>query len=178
MNSIYDKGQFCMKFKNEEIIKYLAIPLEKYPDICIRMLSSESEEITSDTTKDIEWVCFDGDKENFYIRFIEHQTFIFVLNEEFMFIDDDIKENIRSSDTYHNVVFEGQLRDKTHKEILELFFKFITVLMGATKISIEEIVVSQETFQYPKCTYTVKLTNNSGIKNKIQFENILFSINE
>jgi len=95
-----------------------------------------------------------------------------------MFIDDDIKENIRSSDTYHNVVFEGQLRDKTHKEILELFFKFITVLMGATKISIEEIVVSQETFQYPKCTYTVKLTNNSGIKNKIQFENILFSINE
>ncbi|SYX81805.1 conserved protein of unknown function [Paenibacillus alvei] len=49
-------------------------------------------------------------------------NFIIRIEEEFMFIDDEAKENIVSSHTYGNVVYEGNLRDKSHKEILELMY--------------------------------------------------------
>lgn len=98
-------------------------------------------------------------------------------NEEFMFIDDQSKENTTSSDTYENVVYEGTLRDKTHKEMLELFREFVVLLIGAKEIIVEKIFVSQEGWQYPKYKYVVRITNDSGTKKEVRMENVLFLIN-
>lgn len=102
----------------------------------------------------------------------------FTFNEEFMFIDDYAKENIVLSDTYGNVVYEGALRDKNHKEILGLFSEFVTILIGAKNITVEETIILQDGWQYPKCNYIVRLTNTIAIKNNIRYNNILFLINE
>jgi len=180
----------CMLFTNKEIIEYLIKPLRKFSDMTIRMSSSDDIELLENTMEKICFVCFDGDKENFCISFYGYQTSIFIsdeeltpqrkctFNEEFMFIDDDKKQHYTSSDTYKNVVYEGYLKDMTHKEILELFYEFIILLNGAKSILVEEKVVSQEGFEYPKCNYIVKIDNESNIKKNIKYENITFLINE
>lgn len=174
---LYQKNQYCMKFNNRHIVDYLVDSLEKNPQFCIRLLSSNGNELEKDSKEEIEFVCFDGKKESFYIRFIGHKTLIYVLNEEFMFIDDDVKINIVSSDTYHNVVYEGTLRDKTQEEMMDLFKEFINILKGAKTISIREEFVSQEGVQYPKYNYVVDITNDTGLKSEVEFGNILFIVN-
>lgn len=189
MNSL-DETEFCMIFKNEEIREYLIKPLKEYPDINFRVMTPDSTEISENSEEEIGFVCFDGERENFYIRFDGDQTSIFIsdefsskpnkytFNEEFMFIDEINKKYYTSSDTTGNVVYEGRLRERPHKEILELFREFIVLLIGAKKILIEENIVSQEGFEYPKCEYTVNIFNDSGTKKRVKCDNIVFSVNE
>jgi hypothetical protein len=177
MNKLYKEDEYCMDFSNEEIIEYLVKLVQVHDNINIKLSSDSEENISFDTKEPIRYISFDGAEENFYVSFCSNQTAVFILNEEFMFIDDYSKEHHTSSDTYGNVVYEGTLRDKTHKEILELIYELFTILLGAQKILIEETVVSQEGWQYPKCNYIIKLTNDYEIKKEVRFENILFSIN-
>ena len=185
-------NEHCMEFSNKEIVEYLIKPLIPNPKIKIRILSNDKEMSLDDAVNQnfpIEYVCFDGLLENFHISFYAHQTSIFItdetakpsrsytFNEEFMFIDDISKKKYTSSDTFHNVVYEGSLRTKTHKEILELFCEFILLLVGATSIRVEETQVSQEGWQYPKCKYVVKIKNDLPTKIEKQIENIQFQIN-
>lgn len=177
MNFIEDE-KYCMQFSNEEIIEYLIKPLKKHYSLNIIVSSDEYEEILDYSREKIFDICFDKNNEDFHMMFYGSQTCIFILNEEFMFIDDVEKKNISGSDTYNNIVYEGNLREKTHKEILELMYEFIQLLIGTYKIVIEETVISQEGAEYPKCKYIVELFNDFGVKNKVEFENILFIINK
>lgn len=176
MRELYDKNEKCMSFKNEEIIEYLVKPIQKNYQVDIRLSTESNDNISFDTNERIRYVCFDGEKEDFYASFLDYQTAIFILNEEFMFIDDYSKEDITSSETYGNVVYEGMLRDKCHKEILEIIYQLFTIIYGAKKIDIQETEVSQQGIQYPKCSYKIKLTNGLGLKSNISFENILFLV--
>jgi hypothetical protein len=106
------------------------------------------------------------------------QTSLFVLEEEFMFIDDEAKEDIVSSHTYGNVVNEGSLRDKSHKEILELMYQISSILVNVKELEIEERKVSQTGIQYPKCEYNVKLISDVIEKGSISFSNILFTFKD
>lgn len=189
MNNL-NETEFCMIFTNEEIRDYLIKPLKGYPDVNFRVLTSDSKEISENLEDEISFVCFDGEIENFYIRFDGDQTSIFIsdeyiskpnkytFNEEFMFIDDITKQYYTSSDTGGNIVYEGRLRDRSHQEILELFSKFIVLLIGAKKIFIKKTIISQEGFEYPKCEYIVNIINDSGIKKNVRYDNIVFFINE
>ena len=168
MKDLYDKNEYCMSFSNAEIEEYFLIPLKKKSKIHVTPMESQGNFVS---------IAFDGDIGNFFISFYGHQTSIFTCSEEFMFIDDNEKENTVSSDTYGNVVYEGVLRDKTKREILELLFEFITILNRAKEITIEEIVISQDGFQYPKCRYNIELSGDNDIKGSIEFENILFAVN-
>lgn len=189
MNNLY-KDVYCMSFTNQEIIEFLIKPLRKYSNIIIRISSSEDIELFEDTEEKISFVSFDGERENFCISFYNYQTSIFIsdedavlqhkstFNEEFMFIDDDIKHQYTLSDTYKNVVYNGYLRGMTHKQILELFLEFIILLNGAKKILIEETVISQEGINYPECKYIIKIYNDSDVQKSVEYENILFLVNE
>lgn len=189
MNNL-NETEFCMTFKNEEIRDYLIKPLKEYPYLNFRVLTSDGEEISGNSEEEISFVCFDGEIENFYIKFDGDQTSIFIsdeyipksnkytFNEEFMFIDEINKQCYTSSDTSGNIVYEGRLRDGSHQEILELFRDFIVLLIGAKKIFIKETIVSQEGFEYPKCEYIVNIINDSGIKKNVRYDNIVFFVNE
>lgn len=184
-----ENDKFCMSFTNEDIKEYFIKPLSKHSNLNLRLLSTDGTELFNLLRDKITFVCFDGKRENFYIRFYGYLTAIFIsdeeltphrkytFNEEFMFIDDDAKEHIVSSDTHGNVVYEGSLRDKSHKEILALFCDFVKILIGAINIKIEETMISQEGWQYPKCKYVVNLAKNDEIHQKIEIENIIFIIN-
>lgn len=189
MNDIYAR-EYCMIFTNEEISAYLINPLREYPNLIFRLLTSDGTEVSENSDEDISFVCFDGERENFYIRFDGGQTLLFIsdempgpeckftFSEEFMFIDDCEKEYIVSDETYGNVVYEGTLRDKTHKEILDLLCNIVILLIGAKKITVNETIVSQTRYHYVKYNYMINITNDTGIKKNIRYDNILFSVNE
>lgn len=189
MSELYSEDEYCMDFTNEEINEYLVNPLRKYCKITIKTTTGIKEDLYTGSDK-IKCVFFDGDMENFFVSFYGTQTSIFIsdeslfperkytFNEEIMFIDDKVKMNITSSHTYGNIVYEGGLRDKTHKEILEIVVDIILILNKTKKIIVKEDVVSEEGWKYPKCNYVVKIFSESEIKNNIKFENILFIINE
>lgn len=188
---MFKENGYCMKFSNKDIFDFLVKPLMDHPKIKIRILSGDEALLVDNVAKDkpIDYVCFDGNVENFHISFYGHQASIFItdesslpecgstFNEEFMFIDDNAKLNITSSDTYGNIVYEGNLRTMTQKEILELFREIILLLVGAMSISVKETVVLQEGCQYPKCDYVVKVKNESPLQIRKQVENIQFEIN-
>lgn len=176
MSYVYEEGQVCMDFSNEEIISYLVEPLSKNPKAELRILSDDEEFLPS-SGKMIEYVVLDGENEDFHVSFYRHQTSIFFLNEEIMLIDDAIKEKYTSSDTYGNVVYEGSLRDKSHQEILELIYELVTLLIGAESISIEEKKISQVGLEYPKCEYKIKITSDEVVTKIVKYANITFYLN-
>lgn len=186
----YDKNKFCMSFTNEEIKEFFLKPLSKNSNLKFRILSTEGEEICEESKERITFVCFDGKKENFYIRFYDHLTTIYIsdeesipqrkytFNEELMFIDDDARMNYTSSDTFRNIVYGGNLKNRTHKELLTLFCDVINLLNGAKSIIVEEQFVSQEGHEYGKYNYIIKICKESEIKRNVKYENISFLINE
>ena len=74
------------------------------------------------SSKKIETIVFDGCDENLFINFYGIHTSIFVYDMEIMFIDENSKGIYTSSDIYNNVVYEGDLREMSHEEMLKMFF--------------------------------------------------------
>ncbi|CAH1226408.1 MULTISPECIES: hypothetical protein [Paenibacillus] len=176
MSYVYDNGQLCMDFSNEEIITYLVEPLSKHPKVELRVLSGDEEFIPA-SGKRIEYVVLDGEHEDVHVSFYRHQTSIFFLNEEMMFIDDAVKGNYTSSDTYGNVVYEGSLRDKSHQEILELIYEMLTIVIGVKSTTIEETKISQVGLEYPKCEYKIKMTSDEMVTKIVKYANVTLYLN-
>ena len=74
------------------------------------------------------------------------------------------------------IIYEGYLRDKTHEQILGIFFDLFRILYGTKKIKFKERLVARAGF-YRINAYTVKLTKPNMKRQIIQFENIRFLIN-
>ena len=150
-----------MYFSNKEIIEYLAEKIQPYLDVKVGLFSEDDKVILQDSKDNIKYICFDGNEKKFFISFYGHQTSIYVsdenqsseqkftFNEEFMFIDDKAKTNIVSSDTYRNIVYEGILRYKTHKEILEILADFIVLLNGTKKSRLKGILFHKQVINIP-----------------------------
>ena len=169
--------RFCMEFSNADILEYLAKPAEKNDGAIININAAGEVNAPRDTDVKIRSIGLD-EEDNISVLFCDHLTALFVLNEEFMFFDDDAKEYQTSSETYANVVYEGSTRDKSHEEILGIIYELYTIVKDATELKIEETVIRQVGVQYPQCEYVVYIKKDSREKNIIQFENIKFVINQ
>lgn len=128
-------NEYCMKFSNEELKKYLYERFCGDDNLKIKCLSEDCEEIDITSTKKIEIITFD-EKENIFIMFLGCQTSIFVYDTEIMFIDEDSKNTYTSSDVYNNVVYEGNMREMTHEQMLQMFAEIILCLIDATDICV------------------------------------------
>jgi len=168
-----------MEFTNEEIIKFLVNPLKKYPQLDIRLLSDNDEELSEDTTQKIQCVVLDGDNQDFFLCFYGNITTLYppAKHEEFMFIDDRVKKFFTETDLYGNIFYEGILSDKTNKEILELLLRFVEILIGSTKIEIAEAKASDKNSNII-INFIIKIWNETSEKKQITIENITFIINE
>ncbi|OWA35218.1 hypothetical protein B9G55_11160 [Saccharibacillus sp. O16] len=171
MENIYSEDQYCMEFSNEEILDFLVNPLVENYNLPLKIFAKDQEEFNADTDK-IGHVFIDEERD-FFFSFLGFQTSLFIFEEEIMFIDDIAKNNIVSSHTYGNIVYEGSLRGRTHKEILKLMYDISVLLLDVKKVDFEELRISQTGIQYPKCEYKVKLYSDS-IKN-VYFDNIFFT---
>lgn len=171
---INNSSKWSMEFINDEIKRYLTDKTKEWAEVCYLVDDIYVEENCKDN---FDYITFDGTKQNFYISFYGTQTAIFFNNNEIMFIDDDEKEHYTSSDVFDNVVYEGKLNDKSHKQILELILKFVNLLHGVTDIEIkQEVLIPDSLESYGKSNYIININNPLVASGKYIFENIEINI--
>lgn len=172
-------SEYCMEFSNEELYKYIITRFENNSDVIIKTLSDD-EEVDIMSNISVEFICFDGDREDLFISFNGNQTSIFIKNQEIMFIDENTKGRYTTSDTFGNVVYEGKLRDLTHNEMLTLFVEVIKCFIGAIKVEIIEKEVPcgtnyKEYRYYKPHSYEINVQNNNSEKKQKVIENIIIN---
>ncbi|MBG9941414.1 hypothetical protein ABE237_05525 [Brevibacillus formosus] len=170
-------SELCMQFSNEELYKYLITKFDTNRDVIIKTLSEDDQEVEITSNIPIQFICFDGDKQDLFISFNGNQTSIFVKDEELMFIDESTKGSYTTSDTFGNVVYEGTFRNITHEEMLTLFAEIITCFIGAIEVEIiEKEVPSDKQYKkydyYKSHSYEINVKNNNLDRKKKVFENI------
>ena len=170
--------EYCMKFSNEEIRAYMVDYLISHSmdNKLIRFLSEDGDEIQFNTSVKIGTIVFDGDEENLFINFYGIHTSIFVHDIEIMFIDEDSKGTYTSSDVYNNVVYEGDLRDMSHEEMLKMFSDIILCFCDVEDISVFQSDVPENTYKkynyYEPHRFVIEVKNSHGIQKESVYENI------
>lgn len=173
MNKKYN--EYCMKFSNEELKKYLNDKLFENTNIKIQCLSADGEEVDITSNAKIETIAFD-EKENISIMFFGCQTSIFAYDVEIMFIDEDSKGTYTSSDVYNNVVYEGNLREMSHEEMLQMFSEIISCFVDAEEVSMTQLDAPENKYKkynyYKPHMFIVEVKNNHTIERTSVYENI------
>ena len=182
-----NKIKCCMDFSNDEILKHLITPLKSYPQLKIRFMCEFGFDITDDSTDLIGHVYFYERNDNLHLFLGDVITSIFITDEEdeignakshencrfyeqIMFIDDTRREIHHSiNDTYGNIVYEGNLCNKTKAEMLTLFREMIIVLAGTEKMTFESSPMASN-LSPDKKNYIVKIENPSSPKKVVDFE--------
>lgn len=172
MNKRYN--EYCMKFSNEELKRYLYDKLFEN-NIHIQCLSAEGEGVDITSNIKIETIAFD-EKENISIMFFGCQTSIFAYDVEIMFIDEDSKGTYTSSDVYNNVVYEGNLREMSHEEMLQMFSEIISCFIDAEEVSMTQSDVPENKYKkynyYEPHMFMVNVKNNHITEKISVYENI------
>ncbi len=176
-NNIYREDEECMNFSNEQIMKYIIEKVCEEDNIDIILKSDDDMIIDATSNEKICTIIFDGIKENFFINFYGGQTSLFFNDEEIMFIDDNIKDLYTSSDTKGNIVYEGELRNKTHEKILKLFVDIIIILLGYENVSIEYMHIPEKNKKwYVYYENIITIYGKEEGKGTYVFENLTFKV--
>ncbi len=178
MNDKYN--EYCMKFSNDELKKYMIEYLanHSWDNEAIRILSDDIDEIEIkiDSTEKVGAIVFDGFDENICINFYGIHTSIFAYDIEIMFIDEKSKGIYTSSDVYHNVVYEGNLREMSHEEMLHMFSEIILCFIDAEDVSMTQLDVPENRYKmYSDCEphkFIVEVKNNHTTERIRVYENI------
>lgn len=184
---------YSIKFTNNEIYKYFINKFLNRKDVDIRVLATSPqdkdnlEEIdinSSSSTTPIEFICLDGTQEDLFISFLDCQVSIFTKNQELMFIDDYYKPIYTLSDTYDNIVYEGELNSLSTPKILNMLAEVVECFIGAIEIQVikQELVINNLTYILDTSSYKYKyynpnlyllyVKNNNLVNNKKIFGNI------
>ena len=170
--------EYCMKFSNEELKKNMVEYLIKnsWDEKMIRFLSEDGDEIEIDSSKEIGTIVFDGNDENLFINFYGIHTSICAYNVEMMFIDEDSKGTYTSSDVYNNVVYEGNLREMSHEEMLRMFSEIILCFIDAETVTMTQSSVPENKYKkynyYEPHEFLVEVKNGHTIEKRNIYENI------
>ncbi len=185
---------YSMEFTNIEIYKYFISKFFNRGDVDIRILSTSQQQEDSPEEIDIssssfsatpiELICLDGTQEDLFISFLDCHVSIFAKNQEVMFIDDMAKPNYTSSDTYGNVVYEGELTTLSKPEILNMLAEVVECFIDAIEIQVirQELDINNSTYientssykykYYTPSLYVLYVKNDNLVKNKKIFGNI------
>ena len=170
--------EYCMKFSNEEIRAYMVDYLisNSMNNKLIKYLSEDGDEIQFNTSEKIGTIVFDGDDENLFINFYGIHTSIFVDDTEIMFIDENSKGTYTSSDVYNNVVYEGNLREMSHEEMLRMFSEIILCFIDAETVTMTQSSVPENKYKkynyYEPHEFLVEVKNGHTIEKRNIYENI------
>ena len=136
---LYKDGKFCMEFtfeeikellitplfQNKDINKFLDLSIEIYLDkncnyIDIGILTLEIK-VPPNSVSSISRLLVDFNK---------HSTVIILERKKIVLIDDIARTALAAADIYENIVYAGKLRDKTHKEILNIIYNIVCILLN------------------------------------------------
>ena len=124
--------EYCMQFTNDEIEQYFVNYIKKQiaGELKIKWYSSEDLLINPSDDETVEYITF-LDHEDVMITFYGHQTSIFFLDEEMMFMDEKAKRySYTISDTSGNIVYEYELRTLSHEEMLFMFAEIVVIVLN------------------------------------------------
>lgn len=168
-------NNYCMKFSNEELKRNLYDKFCKSKNLQIKCLSEDGDEIEIDSNIKIETIAFDA-KENVSIMFFGYQTSIFAHDVEVMFIDENFRDSYTSSDVYNNVVYEGNLREMSHEQMLNMFWEMVMCFIDATDVSMTRLDAPvgkyKEHNYYEPHMFIVNVRNNHITEKVSIYENI------
>lgn len=170
--------EYCMKFSNEELRKYMLEYLinNSWDNKLIRFLSENGDEIAIDSSEKIGTIVFDGFEENLFINFYGIHTSILVYDIEIMFIDEASKGIYSSSDVYDNAVYEGDLRELSHEEMLKMFSEIILCFQSAEDVSMIQSDVQENKYKkynyYEPHMFIIKVKNSNTMERTCIYENI------
>lgn len=167
---------WCLNYSNDEIRAYFISELEKSDIPCSCIVGDNY--VGQDANEPFEYITFDGKKQDFFISFCQCEVSIFFNEEEIMFIDNNEKKYYTIEDTFGNIVYEGNLNNLSHRQILTFFVSIIKFIYGSEKITVKKKPLSDHGFLYPGFEYRLLIYNpllKSGI---YDFENITFEINQ
>lgn len=170
--------EYCMKFTNEEIKKNMIEYLIKnlWDKKMVRYLSEDGDEIEIDSSEKIGTIVFDGNYENLFINFYGIHTSIFAHDVEIMFIDEGSKGTYTSSDVYNNVVYEGNLREMSHEEMLRMFSEIILCFIDAETVTMTQSKVPENKYKkynyYEPHEFLVEVKNCHTTEKTSIYENI------
>lgn len=170
--------EYCMNFSNEEIRKYMIEYLtnNSMDNKLIRFLSEDGDKIEFNSSEKIGTIVFDGDNENLFINFYGIHTSIFVYDMEIMFIDEDSKGTYTSSDVYNNVVYEGNLREMSHEEMLKMFSEIVLCFSDAEDVSMSQSEIPENKYKkynyYEPHRFIIEVKNSHTMRRESVYENI------
>lgn len=171
-------NEYCMKFSNEEIREYMVEYLisNSMDNKLFRFLSEDGDEMEFNSSEKIGTIVFDGDEENLFINFYGIHTSIFVHDMEIMFIDENSKGTYTSSDIHNNVVYEGNLREMNHEEMLKMFSEIILCFCDVEDVLISQSDVPENKYKkynyYIPHMFSINVENGHTDKQSLTFENI------
>lgn len=171
---------YCMEFTNEELEEFFIKKFIGYPDVTIIRLSSDGEEISKDSEISIETISLDGERENLFVNFMGIQTSILANDTEIMLIDESAKGTYTSSDVFHNVVYEGELRCLKHEQIFELIGELVECFISNQDNEVIELEVPDDKKYkkynyYDSHCYIINVENKKSDKKQKIFENIVIN---
>ena len=161
---------YYLRFSNEDIFKFIIEPLKGNPQFELYPVDTDDNLVMRGSDIPIAAVFLYGFDTEPYINFHEYKTVIYLENanftnwqglaysvddkktvyhsgcDAFMFVDDEYKQVINIDETYGRVVYGGNLRDKTHEDILKLILRFVLLITSAKKIEIEGGIVCKVSF--------------------------------
>lgn len=159
---------WCMNFNNAEIEEAL---LKKIEGKFNYKLMANDSYVNLGSQERYEFIILDDSKE-FYISLMNFQTSVFIHDIEIMFIDDNAKSTYTISDTYGNVVYEGNLNLLTHIQILDMIYNLIIILSESTSIEVSISDLPSTSDFYPKYSYYLKVYSNTNNGKKLDLDNI------
>ena len=93
-----------------------------------------------------------------------------------MFIDEDSKGRSTSGDVYNNVVYEGNLREMSHEEMLRMFSEIILCFIDAETVTMTQSRVPENKYKkynyYEPHEFLVEVKNGHTIEKRNINENI------
>ena len=164
-----------MKFTNDEVKDYLTDKLIKDDGVDCTFYA-ENRQITCNSRCNFEYIEIGQGEQELCIHFYNNSTSIFIFDEEFTFIDDNSKQYYTISDVFDCIVYEGNLRELSHKQLLNVFYKLIKVLNGTTSIKVSKKIISKQYEYYPRYNYNIKIVNNLHQNGIYQFDNIVIEV--
>lgn len=165
----------CMRFSNDEIYEYFVNPINELVGFEIDVLyDDEKKDAKGD--RDICDVVIDIETENRAIKFLNYRTSLYFFNEEIVFFDDNVRDEVRYDETFDNVVYDGRLRDKTHIDMLSMFVEIFKILLNVDKVEIKFEPTSKNHTHYEIYNYTIVCKSKNNQKFEKRFSNILFIV--
>lgn len=163
---------YCMQFNNDELLDDFIKKFDSYQNLFIKCLTEDEEEIDFSSNKKIETILFD-ESEKIFITFYGYQTSIYISDIEIMFIDESTINTYTSSDVYNNILFEGKLREMSHKQILQMFCKLISCFFDSQDIVVKEILdESIEHKYFSAYKYFIQVINHNNLHKQYVINNL------